>query len=106
MTLAVAALPEEFPVAFTFFLGVGVYRLARRQALVRRAVVVENIGRVTCICSDKTGTLTEGKLTLAHVFPADGVAAAETSAHRRAGVARKKWRPARCRSARGRELGD
>jgi P-type Ca2+ transporter type 2C len=77
VTLAVAALPEEFPVAFTFFLGVGVYRLARRQALVRRAVVVENIGRVTCICSDKTGTLTKGKLTLAHVFPADGVAAAE-----------------------------
>jgi Ca2+-transporting ATPase len=77
VTLAVAALPEEFPVAFTFFLGVGVYRLARRQALVRRAVVVENIGRVTCICSDKTGTITEGKLTLAHVLPAEGVAAAE-----------------------------
>ena len=53
VTLAVAALPEEFPVAFTFFLGVGFYRLARRQALVRRAVVVENIGRVTCICSDR-----------------------------------------------------
>lgn len=77
VTLAVAALPEEFPVAFTFFLGVGVYRLARCQALVRRAVVVENIGRVTCICSDKTGTLTEGKLTLAHTFPAEGVEAAE-----------------------------
>ena len=56
MTLAVAALPEEFPVVLTFFLGVGVYRLAKRQALVRRAVVVENIGRVSCICSDKTGT--------------------------------------------------
>ncbi len=66
VTLAVAALPEEFPVVFTFFLGVGVYRLARRQALVRRAVAVENIGRVTCICSDKTGTLTEGKLALSH----------------------------------------
>ncbi|MGE5260693.1 MAG: cation-translocating P-type ATPase, partial [Actinomycetota bacterium] len=70
---AVAALPEEFPVAFTFFLGVGVYRLAQRQALVRRAVVVENIGRVTCICSDKTGTITEGKLTLAHILPAAGI---------------------------------
>ena len=55
-------MPEEFPVVFTFFLGVGVYRLARRQALVRRAVAVENIGRVTCICSDKTGTMTEGRL--------------------------------------------
>jgi Ca2+-transporting ATPase len=62
LTLAVAALPEEFPVVLTFFLGVGVYRLAKRQALVRRAVVVENIGRVSCICSDKTGTITEGKL--------------------------------------------
>ena len=41
------ALPEEFPVVFTFFLGVGVYRLARKQALVRRAVVVESIGRVS-----------------------------------------------------------
>jgi Ca2+-transporting ATPase len=73
VTLAVAALPEEFPVAFTFFLGVGVYRLARRQALVRRAVSVENIGRITCICSDKTGTITEGRLRLAHVVPAPGV---------------------------------
>jgi len=73
VTLAVAALPEEFPVVFTFFLGVGVYRLARRQALVRRAVAVENIGRITCICSDKTGTLTEGRLTLSHRLPADGI---------------------------------
>lgn len=77
VTLAVAALPEEFPVVFTFFLGVGVYRLARRQALVRRAVAVENIGRVTCICSDKTGTLTEGRLVLSHRRPAQGTTADE-----------------------------
>lgn len=73
LTLAVAALPEEFPVVFTFFLGVGVYRLAKRRALVRRAVVVENIGRVTCICTDKTGTLTEGSLRLEHRLPAPGL---------------------------------
>jgi Ca2+-transporting ATPase len=73
VTLAVAALPEEFPVVLTFFLGVGVYRLAKRQALVRRAVVVENIGRVSCICSDKTGTLTEGRLQLTHQYPAPGL---------------------------------
>ena len=73
VTLAVAALPEEFPVVLTFFLGVGVYRLAKRQALVRRAVVVENIGRVSCICSDKTGTITEGQLQLTHRFPADDI---------------------------------
>ncbi len=73
VTLAVAALPEEFPVVFTFFLGAGVYRLARRQALVRRAVAVENIGRVTCICSDKTGTMTEGRLALVHRQPGPGM---------------------------------
>jgi len=72
VTLAVAALPEEFPVVFTFFLGVGVYRLARQRALVRRAVAVENIGRVTTICSDKTGTLTLGRLSLTHTYPAAG----------------------------------
>jgi Ca2+-transporting ATPase len=76
-TLGVAALPEEFPVAFTFFLGAGVYRLARRQALVRRAVSVENIGRVTCLCLDKTGTLTEGRLRVARVLPVPDVAAGE-----------------------------
>ena len=70
LTLAIAALPEEFPVVLAIFLGAGVYRLARRRALVRRAVVVENIGRVTCICSDKTGTLTEGRLQLTHLEPA------------------------------------
>ena len=77
VTLAVAALPEEFPVVFTFFLGVGVYRLAKKQALVRRAVVVENIGRVSTICTDKTGTITEGRLSLTHVEGAEGTSEAE-----------------------------
>lgn len=72
-TLAVAAIPEEFPVVLTFFLGVGVYRLARRSALVRRAVAVENIGRTSAICSDKTGTITEGRLALSDAVPAAGL---------------------------------
>ncbi len=70
VTLATAAIPEEFSVVFTFFLGVGVFRMARRRALVRRAVTVENIGRVSTICSDKTGTITEGRLRLEHLLPA------------------------------------
>jgi Ca2+-transporting ATPase len=77
VTLAVAALPEEFPIVFTFSLGVGIFRLAKRHALVRRAVVVENIGRVTCICTDKTGTLTEGRIRVAHCLPAGGIDEAE-----------------------------
>ena len=80
VTLAVAALPEEFPIVFTFSLGVGIFRLAKRQALVRRAVVVENIGRVTCICTDKTGTLTEGHIRVGHSLPVDGVAERELAA--------------------------
>lgn len=68
-TLAVAAIPEEFPVVFTFFLGVGIYRLAKQKALIRRAVSVENIGRITTICTDKTGTLTRGRLELTHLEP-------------------------------------
>lgn len=70
--LAVAALPEEFPVVYTFFLGLGVLRLARRKGLVRRAVAVENIGRTSAIISDKTGTITEGRLVFAHGLPAAG----------------------------------
>ena len=70
LTLAVAAVPEEFPVVYTFFLGVGVFRLARKNALVRRAVAVENIGRVSCILSDKTGTITAGSLVLSQQIPA------------------------------------
>jgi Ca2+-transporting ATPase len=71
-SLAIAALPEEFPIVVAVFLGVGVYRLARRKALVSRALAVENIGRVTTICSDKTGTITEGRLRVATVIGAAG----------------------------------
>lgn len=72
-TLAVVALPDEFPMTFTFFLGVGVYRLAQAHALVRRAVSVENIGRVTCIGTDKTGTITTGVFRVAKLEPASNV---------------------------------
>ncbi len=77
VTLGVAAVPEEFPVVFAFYLGIGVYRLARRHALVRRAVSVENIGRVTAICSDKTGTITSGELVLMHRVSAPPIGDAE-----------------------------
>ena len=73
VTLAVAAIPEEFPVVYTFVLGLGVYRLARKKALVRRAVAVENIGRTTCIVSDKTGTITLGELVFAGATAGPGI---------------------------------
>lgn len=73
LTFAMASIPEEFPVVFTFFLGLGVYRMGKRNALVKRGVSVENIGRINHICTDKTGTITKGILTLAHIFPDENV---------------------------------
>ncbi len=65
VSLAIAAVPEEFPVVFTLYLTMGVFRLARKKVLIRRMAGVETLGATTVICADKTGTLTEGKLTVA-----------------------------------------
>ena len=75
--LAVTALPVVFPAVFSVYLGVGVYCLARRKALVRLGGSAETIGRVTCVCSDKTGTITEGRLRLEHLEPASPIMAGE-----------------------------
>ena len=62
LTIAIALLPEEFPMVLAVFLAIGSWRLARHQVLVRRAAVVETLGAVTMLCVDKTGTLTENRM--------------------------------------------
>lgn len=73
ISLAVAAIPEGLPALVTVALSIGVMRLARRGALVRKLAAVETLGSTSIICTDKTGTLTAGEMTVRSFFVAGQV---------------------------------
>lgn len=71
LTLAMAILPEEIPVAFSAFMALGAFRMIRHGILAKDPKTVESLGSATVICLDKTGTITENKMSLALVSPLD-----------------------------------
>lgn len=68
ITLAMAMIPEEFPVILTVFLAMGAWRLARKNALIRRMPAVETLGAISVLCVDKTGTLTKNQMTVQETY--------------------------------------
>ncbi|GAB4496726.1 MAG: HAD-IC family P-type ATPase [Saprospiraceae bacterium] len=72
LAFAMALVPEEIPVAFSTFMALGAYRLTRQKVLVKQPKTVESLGAATVICLDKTGTITENKMSVAEVFDFSG----------------------------------
>jgi Ca2+-transporting ATPase len=72
IALGMSMLPEEFPVVLTVFMAVGAWRISRVRVLTRRASAIETLGSATVLCTDKTGTLTENRMTIAQLRLKDG----------------------------------
>ncbi|HEV8504956.1 MAG TPA: cation-translocating P-type ATPase [Chitinophagaceae bacterium] len=68
LTLAMSALPEEIPVAFSSFMALGAYRMSKLGIISRQPQIIENLGSVTVLCLDKTGTITENKMQLKNIY--------------------------------------
>lgn len=74
ITVGMSMLPEEFPVVLTVFMAMGAWRISHARVLTRRAAAIETLGSATVLCTDKTGTLTENRMSVAELLLRDGSA--------------------------------
>jgi Ca2+-transporting ATPase len=74
IALGMSMLPEEFPVVLTVFLAMGAWRISQARVLTRRASAIESLGAATVLCTDKTGTLTQNRMTVARLVLPGGAA--------------------------------
>jgi len=72
LTLAMSVIPEEIPVAFSSFMALGAYKMSKLGIISRQPQVIENLGAVTTLCLDKTGTLTENRMVLKSIYNYEG----------------------------------
>ena len=79
LTLAMSIVPEEIPFAFTTFMALGAWRLMKLGIVVKQKKTVETLGSATVICTDKTGTITENKMTLAKLFLFSGTGSTDAN---------------------------
>ncbi|WP_370677240.1 cation-translocating P-type ATPase [Pleomorphomonas sp. PLEO] len=76
IAVGMSMLPEEFPVVLTVFMAMGAWRISQARVLTRRAAAIETLGSATVLCTDKTGTLTENRMSIAQLRLPDGTTAA------------------------------
>ena len=72
IAVGMSMMPEEFPVVLTIFMAMGAWRISHARVLTRRAAAIETLGSATVLCTDKTGTLTENRMTVGELYLASG----------------------------------
>ena len=100
IALGMSMLPEEFPVVLTVFMAMGAWRISLARVLTRRAAAIETLGSATVLCTDKTGTLTENRMTIVELRLTDGNVVPPAGRHGNAGAVPRleRVRPARQRA--------